>query len=109
MKIRIHSKNIKEKLDRVQIEFEKMIEMLKGKYQFMHHENNQVNVSIEVNKDLTFLAKITFNLVNLGEQIITTDSEQNLFKLLNNCKKKLEKQLEKLKNRWDEKPEKNYN
>lgn len=102
MKIQVHSKNLKENLDKVQYEFKNMIENLTLKFQFINHEANQADISVEVNKELSFLAKINLNLVNVGINVITTDYENNLFKLLSNCRKKLEKQLEKIKSRFAE-------
>ncbi len=102
MKIQVHSKNLKENLDKVQYEFKNMIESLFLKFQFINHEANQADITVEVNKELSFLAKVTLNLVNVGIKVITTDYENNLFKLLSNCRKKLEKQLEKVKHRFTE-------
>lgn len=97
MRITIHGKNFKENNSKIKFEFERMIEALEFKYQFLDYESNHAEISFEINKELTFFVKVYINLINLGGKINVSEKNTNIFSAINVCKEKIDKQLKKIK------------
>ncbi len=97
MRITIHGKNFKEDNSKIKLKFEKMFELLELKYQFLNSESNYAEISVEINKELTFFVKIHINLINLGQTINVSEKNANIFAAISESKNKIEKQLKKIK------------